>query len=148
MNLVNKLLRVPEEFESTDNKKMYEPMGLNFYSSFLFLLPTFYSYKNKQYHVSIGSGFVFIISILNHGTYNSTLNMLDKLFSILCICYFSITYASLNIYFFLSILITIISLTEFIYFKSSYHPTHAVQYHSIIHIMTSMGILLLIESKK
>jgi hypothetical protein len=27
MNLVNKLLKVPEKYDSTDNKKIYKPMG-------------------------------------------------------------------------------------------------------------------------
>lgn len=148
MNLVNKLLRVPEEFKSTDNKNMYKPMGLNFYSSFLFLLSVFYAYKNNQKRIGNGIFIVFILSILNHGTYNNTLNILDKCVAVITISYFSIYYFSLNIYYMLSLVILIIVSIEFLYYKSSYHPTHAVQYHSIIHIMTTMATLLLIESKK
>ena len=148
MNLVNKILRVPKEFVSTDNKEIYKPFSYPFWSSFLFLLPIYYSYINKQYQILFGSGLVFIVSILNHGTYNSKLNMLDKIVALTSICYFGISYASWNIFYLLTLLITIIGLTEFIYFRVSFHPTHGYKYHSIIHIMTTMGILLLIESKK
>lgn len=148
MNLVNKLLRVPEKYDSTDNKEIYKPMGLNFYSSFLFLLPIYYSYINKQKRISSGIFIVFILSILNHGTYNKTLNILDKFVAVITIVYFTLEYFSLNIYYILGLFIFIIVTIEFLYFKCSYHPTHAIKYHSIIHIMVTMASLLLIESKK
>ena len=47
----------------------------------------------------------------------------------------------------ITLIIVIITLIEFTYFKVAFHPTHGLKYHSIIHIMTTMGILLLIESK-
>lgn len=147
MNIVNKILRIPKEFESTDNKEIYKPFSYPFWSSFLFLLPAIYAYINKQYKISIGSALVFIASILNHGTYNKTLNMLDKIIAISCICYFGIYNASWNIYYLLSLIIVIITLIEFSYFRVAFHPTHGLKYHSIIHIMTTMAILLLIESK-
>ena len=148
MNLVNKLFGVPEEFESTDNSKFYKPMGLNFYSSFLFLIPCLYAYINNQKKILIGFFIIFTVSVLNHGTYNYKLNILDKIVANITIFYFLINYFRFNIYYILSLVVFIVIIFEFLYFKCSYHPTNSIKHHSIIHIMITIGKLLLIESKK
>ena len=65
-------------------------MGLNFYSSFLFLILV-YAYINNQKNIN-WLFIIFTVSVLNHGTYNYKLNILDKIVANITIFYFLIIF--------------------------------------------------------
>jgi hypothetical protein len=120
-------------------------------SSFLFLLPTIYGHKNKQKLITITSFLTFIISVLNHLNKNNLINVIDRLFALINISYFGITYYNLNnIYYVLAMIVCILSLMAFYHFKISTSGINVIneeKNHVIIHICSCLGILLLIKSK-
>lgn len=145
MNIIDKILRIPEEPESIKDNK---PLSYPFFSSFLFLIPTIYAYRRKEYQISIGSFIVFIASIFNHGTHNKTINNIDKTISVTLITYFTLFHCSFNICYFITLTAVITAFILFCCCRISFDANNGLRNHSIIHIISATGIMFLIKSKK
>jgi hypothetical protein len=130
-----------------DNKKIFVPYGLNFKTSFLFLLPLFYSYYNNLLDITLGCNICLITSLLNHATYNKIINKIDKITNSICLIYFTIYYYTNNIYYYLMICCLCIVVYTIKISKLSYHLQYGIYIHSLIHLIGNIGILLLIKSK-
>jgi hypothetical protein len=129
-----------------NNQQLFVPYGLNFKTSFLFLLPLCYSYYNNLLDIALGCNICLITSLLNHATYIKIINTIDKLTNSVCLLYFSIYYYTNNIYYYLTLCCIFIVIYTIKISKLSYHLQYGIYIHSLIHLIGNIGIIFLIKS--
>ena len=118
--------------------------GINFFTSFLFLLPTLIAYDNKDYEIALGSLLVAITGIIYHSTLNDTARMIDQIILTFCILYFMFTRICLNLEYTCSLLCVIVITLIYIFFSNS-KKYNGTAWHSLIHLISCICIILLIR---
>jgi hypothetical protein len=135
-------------------------MNICFYSSFIFLLNTFYAYSTNQLVYTILFLNLTVTSLYYHSTYTPIANILDKAAIASVVSYGgwifinkAITLATSSIYtnlMFISIISTFLFINYlYLYGKKancycfSKNPNIADTYHSILHFISSLGHLLI-----
>lgn len=119
----------------------YKPFNLNFYTMIFFLLPIILGIQYNCIIISKGTFLIFIIGLLYHSTYIKILNILDKTTIIVCLIYFLINGITYTIYFVFTNLCALFLLLGYKYLSYS---ENGIIYHSLIHFISSMGIVFLI----
>ena len=131
-----------------------------FYSSFVFIVNSAIAYYYEYYTYSIIFAILFITSILYHSTYNIYTNLLDKIGITLVVSYggwlfydklLRIDLSCMSYTLSIAIIttfLTTIYLFYYGYFFSKYcfceDAIIANYYHSILHVISSFGHLLII----
>ena len=120
----------------------YKPWGLNFFT-LLFFLPTMvFGYLRKCPEVSSGCLLCFITGILYHSTYQRKFMILDQCVITTCLTYFMYFGFTISWYF-LGTCFCLVNLIVGYFICSLGH--NSVLYHSCLHIISNLGIGLLIQ---
>lgn len=125
---------------------LYIRYGLNFKTSFFFLLPLFYSYYNNLFDITIGCLLCLITSIINHATYDYIFNILDKIVNSICLIYYSIIYFNNNIWYYLMLICLLFVVYIIKISKLSYNIDYGIYIHSLTHFIGNIGIIFLIKA--
>jgi hypothetical protein len=136
------------ELEKYNNIKIqiYKPFGLNFLTSFIFIIPIIHSLIREQIEFTITCGTCLITSLFYHGTYNKTLRKLDMIANIGGAVYFTFRCAYHNYYYYLSLIPVLFVGSTYFIFDISNCPKYGVKFHSLIHLVANIGVCLMLES--
>jgi hypothetical protein len=125
---------------------LYIRYGLNFKTSFFFLLPLFYSYYYNLFDITTGCLLCLITSLINHATYYYIFNILDKIVNSICLIYYSIIYFNNNIWYYLMVICLLFVVYIIKISKLSYNLNYGIYIHSLTHIIGNIGIIFLVKA--
>jgi len=134
------------KLEKYNNIQIYKPFGLNFMTSFIFIVPIIHSIIRKQPQFTISCGTCLITSLFYHGTYNKTLRKLDMIANIGGTFYFTIKCAYHNYYYYLSLIPVFFVGSTYFIFDISNCSKYGVKFHSLIQFIGNIGVCLMLES--
>ena len=123
------------------NKNLFKPKALNFHTVFLFTIPVIIGIKNEYYDISRGSMLCIISGLFYHYTYIREFEILNKIVIILSGVYYFILGYTYTYYYLGSIMCALTSITIY---KTLAFSKYGIEFHSLIHLISSAGISLLI----
>ena len=123
-----------------------KPFGLNFLTSFFFIVPIIHSLIRKQPQFTIACGTTLITSLFYHGTYNKTFKKIDIIVNtgnVICFTYKCMYH---NYYYYLSLIPFFFVSLGYYVFDISNLPKYGYKFHSLIHFVGSIGSCLMLET--
>ena len=140
---INKL---ENEIQNENNLNLFKPLGLNFMTSFLMIVPIIHSLIREKQQLMIASSVCFITSLLNHGTYNKKIRKIDMIVNKICCIYVTFKCMYHNYYYYLSLIPVLFVVLGYCIFDISNSPKYGIQFHSLIHFVGNIGVCLMVET--
>lgn len=126
--------------------EIYKPYGINFATSFLFLIPIIYNYYCEIPLITEGSISCLMSSLLNHATYHPMINFLDKIVIKWNIVFNFIYFFQNNIYYYLATSSILYMLIIYHIIGLSHCNKNGIYWHSSLHLIGNLGICCLIKA--
>jgi len=139
--------KMNKNFLETQNKSIqYKPFGLNFITSFIFIVPIIHSLIRDQPQFTIACGTCLMTSLFYHGTYNQILRKCDMIANTGSVIYFTFKCMYHNYYYYLSLIPLFFVGSTYYIFDISNSPKYGIKFHSLIHFVANIGVCLMLET--
>jgi hypothetical protein len=135
-----------QENKNLLENQLYKPFGLNFLTSFCFLVPIIHSLIREKYQFTIACGTCLISSLFYHSTYNEKLRKFDIISNTGSVIYFTFKCMYYNYYYYLSLIPVFFVGSTYYIFDISNSPKYGIKFHSLIHFVANIGVCLMLET--